>query len=116
MRSNVIFVGWDRPVRGREQPSAELFQEFMQYIAKLQQDGAIESFEAVILGDHGGDMNGFWLIQGEPDKLDALVSTDEWATFETRGGLYVEGFGVVRGVTGDLLLQSMDRYVRLIPQ
>ena len=62
MSSNVIFFGWNRPVSGQEQKSAALFMEFLQYLGGLQGSGAIDSFETVLLGPHGGDLNGFILI------------------------------------------------------
>ena len=48
--------------------------------AGLQQGGTIDSFESVLLAGHGGDLNGLFLIRGEPDKLYALMAAEEWAT------------------------------------
>lgn len=115
MSSNVIFFGWNRPVPGREKSSAQHFQEFVQYAAELQQAGTIQSFQPVLLTIHGGDLNGFFLIQGEPAKLDALVSTAEWLTHVTRAGLHLEGAGIVRGATGELLMEQMSLWTQLIP-
>jgi hypothetical protein len=116
MSSNVIFVGWNRPVPGREKLGADLFQDFMEYVTGLQEDGTIQSLQPVLLNPHGGDMNGFFLITGEPGKLDALASSEAWETHMTRAGINLEGVGVVRGVTGDLLMQSMARWTSLIPE
>lgn len=112
MGTNVVFVGWDRPSRGREQISTVLFQEFMQYLGGQQQAGAIQSFESVFLNLHGGDMNGFTLIRGDSGKLDALLSSEAWEMYMTRAGLTMDGFGVVRGVTGELLMRQMESYMR----
>jgi hypothetical protein len=112
MGTNVVFVGWDRPSRGREQISTVLFQEFMQYLGGQQQAGAIQSFESVFLNLHGGDMNGFTLIRGDSGKLDALLSSEAWEMYMTRAGLTMDGFGVVRGVTGELLMKQMEGYMR----
>jgi hypothetical protein len=115
MSSNVIFFGWNRSIPGREATSAEHFQEFVQYLGGLQQKGAIESFEAVLLNPHGGDLNGFFLIRGDHGKLDALASSAEWEMHVTRGGLHLEGAGVVRGATGDLVMEWMARWSQSIP-
>ncbi|MGE5602340.1 MAG: hypothetical protein ACM30E_04790 [Nitrososphaerales archaeon] len=112
MAANVVVSGWDRPVPGREGKAIELFQEYMQYLGGLQQAGTIQSFEAVLLDLHGGDLNGFTMIRGDPAKLDALLSSDEWATFMTRAGLLLEGFGQIRGVSGDLLAKQMGLYAK----
>ena len=61
MAESVIFVGWDRAFVGREKQTMQLFQKVMEYNSKLQAAGKIESFEAVMLSAHGGDMNGFVL-------------------------------------------------------
>ena len=95
MSSNVVFFGWDRSIPGREQLSAEHFQEFVQYLGGLQQAGTIQSFEPVLLDSHGGDLNGFFLIRGESANLDALLSSEEWQTHVTRGALHLAGMGVV---------------------
>ena len=115
MSSNVIFLGWNRSIPGREQLSAAHFQEITQYFTGLQQGGTIDSFESVLLTAHGGDLNGFFLIRGEPDKLNALMATEEWATHVVRAGLHLDGLGVVRGVTGDLLMAQMGMWAANLP-
>jgi len=115
MSSNVVLFGWDRPIPGREGLSAAHFQEFVQYLGGLQQTGAIQSFEAVFLDPHGGDLNGFFLIRGEPAKLDAVMASDAWLTHLTRGGLHLEGLGAIRGATGELVMERMALWSKLIP-
>ena len=76
------------------------FAEFVQYLGGLQQRGTIQAFEIVFLDPHGGDLNGFFLMRGEPSKLDALVGSHDWITHTVRAMLHLQGFGAVRGVTG----------------
>jgi hypothetical protein len=115
MGTNVVFIGWDRPTPGRERLAAAVFQEFQQYLGGLQQAGAIQSFESVFLTYHGGDLNGFTLIRGEFGKLDALLSSEEWETIITRAGVLMDGFGVLRGVTGELLMKRMESFLKAQP-
>ena len=42
------------------------------YYTKLQERGEIESFEAVLLEPHGGELGGFLLLRGEAEKLDRV--------------------------------------------
>jgi len=112
MGTNIVFMGWDRPSRGHEAAATALFQEFMQYLGGQQQAGAIQSFESVFLNPHGGDLNGFTLIRGDSGKLDALLSSEAWETYMTRAGLLMDGFGFLRGVTGELLMKQMEGYMR----
>jgi hypothetical protein len=115
MSSNVVFFAWNRPIPGRERLSAEHFDEFVRYLGGLQQQGTIESFDPVLLESHGGDMNGFFLIKGEPAKLDALLSSTEWVTHMTRAIIHLEGSGTVRGTTGKSLTERMDLWKKSIP-
>ena len=115
MGTNVVFLGWDRPTAGREGKAVELFQEYMQYLGGLQKAGTIQSFEPVFLGIHGGDLNGFTLIRGDSGKLDALLSSEAWETYLVRAGLLLDGFGCIRGVSGDLLTKQMGLYTKAIP-
>jgi hypothetical protein len=113
MSTNAIFMGWNRPAVGREAQAGQLFQEVLQYLGGLQQAGTIQSFEPILLGPHGGDLNGFFLIRGETARLDALESSDEWMSYITRGGMALEGLGVVRGAAGELVMAWMDLWSKL---
>jgi hypothetical protein len=115
MGSNVMLVGWNRPIPGREKLGAQHFEEFGKYLGGLQQKGAIQSFDVVLLSAHGGDLNGFFLIKADSPKLDALVSTTEWVTHMTRLAFHTDGSGVIRGVTGDEIKGRMALWTSLIP-
>jgi hypothetical protein len=115
MKENVLFFGWNQPIPGREKISAEHFQEFVQYLGGLQKNGTIQSFETVFLDQHGGDLNGFFLIKGEGSKLDMLTGTDEWIKHAMRAGFHLQGSGFIRGVAGDLLMERMKMWTDNIP-
>jgi hypothetical protein len=115
MSTSVILFGWNRSIPGREKVSAGHFDEFVKYLGGLQQKGAIQTFEVLFLDAHGGDLNGFVLIRGEVGKLDTLVSTTEWITHITRAALHLEGSGVIRGVTGDEIMNRMAIWTSAIP-
>jgi hypothetical protein len=109
-------MGWNRAVAGRERLSGALFQEFVEYLGGLQGAGKIDSFETVFLGPHGGDLNGFFLIRGERGQLDDLQATEAWQTYITRAGIYLEGVGAVRGVTGEGVMQWMAMWNEAVPE
>ena len=110
MSKGVIFFGWNRSVSGREQISLEHFQEFTKYAGGLQASGAIASFETILLTNHGGDLNGFFLLRGSREQLMALKATEEWQMHVTRGGYHLEGVGVVDGVTDEGVMDWMRNY------
>lgn len=116
MSTNLAFFAWNRSIPGRERLSAEHFQEFFQYLGKEQQSGRIQSFEPVFLDTHGGDLNGFFLIRADSAKLDALVASPEFIRHRTRAMLHLEGSGLVRGVSGDLVMERMKLWTELLPK
>lgn len=113
--TNIIFFGWDTPHRGREHLSAEHFQDFVQYLAGLQQGNTIQTFDTVFLDPHGGGPTGFFLIRGESNKLDALVSSPTWDSHMMRAGFHLDGLRIVRGVTDKLMMERMNLWVKTIP-
>jgi len=115
MGSSVILFGWNRSIPGREKVSAGHFDEFVKYLGGLQQKGAIQAFDIMLLDAHGGDLNGFFLIRGEGARLDKLISTTEWTTHVARASLHLEGAGVIRGVTGDEIMKRMAIWTSVIP-
>jgi hypothetical protein len=96
-----LFIGFGLPVRGRERQAVKVFTEALEYYARLQQQDEIESFETVFLESHGGDLNGFTLLRGDPDKLSRIRTSDEWVRLTTRADLIVDGFGVIGAILGD---------------
>jgi len=115
MSTNTILFGWNRSIPGREKLSSQHFSEFVNYLGGLQQKGTIQSFETVFLDAHGGDLNGFFLIKGEPAKLDALLATTEWVTHIYRASQHLEGAGAIRGVSGNAVMDRMALWTSLIP-
>jgi hypothetical protein len=101
MAMGALFIGWGPAVRGREQKALEVFQEALTYWGRLQQQGEIDSFEPVALEPHGGDLDGFCVIKGDPDKLARLRATDEFIALNTRAQMVVENFGVAGGFIGE---------------
>jgi hypothetical protein len=85
-----LLIGWGQVARGRERQATETFNESAQYWARLQQDGRIESFDVVLLVPHGGDLNGFVLLRGSGEQLDAVRREDEFIQFVQRAALVVD--------------------------
>jgi hypothetical protein len=109
-----LFIGWGAPVRGREAKGLEVFTEALTYYGRLQQEGAIESFDSVLLEPHGGDLHGFILLRGSEQSLAHLRVDDEFVRLTARAGLVVERVGVVGGALGDGLQDSIATYRQAI--
>ena len=114
MADRILFIGWNRPVVGREQQAMELWQNAMEYYTKLQSDGRIESFDPVILAAHGGDLNGFVMLKGDAEKLSEIRREDTFIDLTINAGYCLEGFGVVVGYIGEGLTDAFDRWSKVI--
>ena len=94
MANQALFIGWNRPARGREEQAMKLWGKSMEYYGKLQTEGRIESFEPVILTAHGGDLNGFFLIRGDADKLSEIRREDDFVNFTTHTSILLKRPGL----------------------
>ncbi len=94
MADRVLFIGWNRPVVGREKQANQLFQKAMQFYGKLQADGRIEGFETVILSAHGGDLNGFTMLRGSAGKLDEVREDSGFTDIVIEAAYCIEGLGL----------------------
>ena len=84
-----LFIGWGEVVRGREAEAVETFNSTIEYFTGLQSDGTIESFEGVFPEQHGGDLNGFFFVRGDAEKLSALRVDEKFEAVILRAGLIV---------------------------
>ena len=106
-----LFVGFGWPVRGREQRAAQVFQEAVDLWSRLQQEGEIESWDAIFLEPHGGDLGGFFLVRGDRNKIARIRSSDELVRLSTRAQLIVENFGVVGAEMGARIEAQMQAFL-----
>ncbi len=115
MGSDVVFFAWNRSIPGREKISAEHFDDFVKYVEGLKQAGTLTAWDVVFLTEHGGDLNGFFLLRGEPGKLDALLGTEAWVTHMVRATMHLENSGAVRGRHGSSVMKLMQLWTASIP-
>ena len=113
MANAVIFLGWNRPTVGREQQAMVVFQKSIKFYGKLQNEGRIESFEPVILSAHGGDMNGFFLLRGDAEKLSEIKRDETFLNIVIEAEYCVDGFGHIDGYIGDGLNDVISRWAKL---
>jgi hypothetical protein len=103
MATGALVIGWGPPVRGREQKALQVFNEAIEYYTRLQKQGTIESFEPVALEPHGGDLDGFVIVRGDREKLNALRSSEEFIRLTSRAVQIVDNFGVITAYIGEEL-------------
>ena len=110
MAESALFVGWGTPVRGRETKGLEVFSEALTFHGQCQQAGEIDSFDVVLLTPHGGELNGFILIKGSEEQIEALMRREDFQRINIRANLVVDRFGVVPGIMGETLGEQMAVY------
>lgn len=113
--SNAIYFGWTRSVPGRESLSAEHFTQFVGYLTNLKSNGTITHFDPVFLNPTGGTQNGFFLIQGDSQKLHGLSETNEWVEHITRASLHLENVACTFASTGAEIANRMQVWTKAIP-
>jgi hypothetical protein len=107
MADSAIFIGWGGGVAGRERTSVAVFNDAVQMWTRLQEDGTLESWDAVFLEPHGGDLAGFFLLRGERGPLAQLRISDDFQRLIIRAGLIVESLGVVGADIGERIGTQM---------
>jgi hypothetical protein len=119
MADRVLFIGWGRPVRGREEKAVESFNDIVGLLGRMQQEGKMERFELVFLRPHGGDLGGCFICMGTAAQMDAIREDDDFRREMTRADLIVDGLGMIDGFTGEGIASQMELYneaVSRVPQ
>ena len=109
---NAMFVAWGAPVRGREISASKVFSEWVEMLGGWQTKGSIKSFTPCFVHPHGSQLGGFFLIQGEPAKLDQIFASEELRKATVRAQLIVDHFSVVRALTGDEIGKQMGVFTQ----
>ena len=105
-----LLTGWDRAVDGREKEATELFTEVHEYWGKQQAQGNVEGFESVFLTPYGGELNGFFLIRGEREKIDAVRWSDEFLALATRLAHVATKFSVIPVMLDEGVHKQLHRH------
>jgi hypothetical protein len=116
MADQGLFVGFGVPVRGREQQAANVFNEAVELWTRLEQEGTIESWDAVFLEPHGGDLGGFFLVWGERDAIARVRVSDDLERLNTRAQLIVERYGVVGAEKGARIASQMQLFLESVAE
>ena len=101
MADHVIFFGWKGTVPGREKQALALGQKATEFFTRMAKDDLIKKVQNCQLVPHGGDLNYFLIVSGEADKLTQVKMDPDFMDIVIEGGLCLEAYGVVDGVTGE---------------
>ena len=62
----------------------------------------------VLLEAHGGELDGFFLLRGDQDKLARIRSSEEFERLTVRAQLIVENLGIVGAALGERLISQLS--------
>ena len=96
-----LLIGWDRVAPGKDIHAVEMWAEMLTYLRRLHAEGVVEHFEPVLLGAHGGRLNGFVLVRGTQEKLDRMRNSEDFLHLNVRANKTLEGFTVTRAHFGE---------------
>jgi hypothetical protein len=109
MADRVLFISWGENVAGREARGLEVFNETIGMYGRLQDEGAIESFNVVLLQANAG-MDGYVEVRGSAEQLSAVRESDEFIKSILDASLIVHDMRVVEGFTGAGIARVMGMY------
>ncbi len=105
-----LFIGWGPTRTGKEIATVKVFEEAVAYWDRLKAAGEIESVEQVLLGAHGGDLSGFALLRGDPEKLGRLSMSPEFQRLTMRAEACLENIGVVHAFLDAGVVTMLGRW------
>ena len=114
MADRSLFIGFGQPVSGREERAVEVFNEFVGMSGRMQEAGRIESMDVTLLDPHGGDLGGFFMLNGSEEQCSALMMDEEFRRACIDAALIVENFGVVPAATGEAVGREMGMYIEAL--
>jgi hypothetical protein len=109
MAERVLFIGWDAPVRGREERSLEVFNEALGICDRMRQDGRIEGFEVVLFAPNQ-ELGGHLQLFGSAEQIAAVRNDADFQRNTIDAELAVDGLRHLEGYTGDGVAGQMALY------
>ena len=118
MADRILFITWKAPVRGLEERAVESFNEAIGLYGRMQQEGRIESFDAVLLSPNG-HLDGYIQLNGSAQQIAAVKEDREFMKLTAEVGLIVDDVRQIDGFCNEGVAQMMGLYqeaVAKVPQ
>jgi len=111
-----VFIIGDAVRQGRERRALRVFNAAREYFEGLEKQGAIENFEAGLVGPAApSDITGIWMVRGSEDQLRAVRESKEFRRLMLRTRLVVEHLRVLRVLIGkQSLLETLEEFAEEI--
>lgn len=110
MKQTALFVGWGALYPGREHLALEGFHEWVTILDELKQKGEIEDYLTVTLGPHGGELDGFTLVFGDPIKLMQITEREDMRKLRLLATREFAKFSMIPAVFGKQVEEEFKFY------
>lgn len=101
MKETALFVGWGGVYPGREHHALEGYHEWIKILEELKGKSEIEDFLTVALGPHGGELDGFTLVFGDPVKLMQITEREDVHKLQLLAEREFAKFSMIPAVVGE---------------
>ena len=118
MADRCLFICWGEVARGREERALEAFNDSVGLYGRMQQEGRIESFDAVLLSPNG-HLDGYIQINGSAQQIAAVKEDEEFMKLTVQVGLIVDDVRQIDGYCNEGVAQVMGLFqeaVAKVPQ
>jgi hypothetical protein len=113
MADRLLFISWGQSVRGAEERGLEVFNEAMGILGRMQQDGRIEGFDAVLLTPNG-ELGGYIQVHGTAQQIAAVREDDEFVRNSLDAELCVDQIRHIDGYANEGVARMMALYQEAI--
>jgi hypothetical protein len=113
MADRCLLLTWGEVARGREERAVECFNETIGYYGRLQQEGKIESFDAVLCMP-GAPVDGYIRLDGTARQLLDVKEDREFIRLTNEATTCVERIAVNDGYCNNGVTEQMEIYAEAI--
>ena len=110
MKQTALFVGWGGLYPGREHLALEGFREWVTILDDLKTKGEIEDYLTVTLGPHGGELDGFTLVFGDPLKLMQITEREDMRKLRLLAEREFVKFSMIPAIIGERVEEEFKFY------
>lgn len=110
MKQTALFVGWGGVYPGREQFALDGFRQWVTILDELKEKGEIEDYLTVTLGPHGGELDGFTLVFGDPIKLMQITDREDMRRLRLLADREFAKFSMIPAITGERVEEEFKFY------
>jgi hypothetical protein len=114
MADRCLLLTWGEVVRGREERAVECFNDSLGYYGRLQQEGKIETFDAVLCAVNGGRLDGYIRLDGTARQLLDVKEDREFQRLTAEATTCVENIAVTDAYCNNGISVQMEIFAEAI--